>query len=578
MRCSRRATSAPGCGPASCRPRARPSGRRSAAPNLARARLGESFTQVDGEDPDGAAVYLPVAVQSGTIGGPGGRDAAASCRKGVARARILLVALGIGLIAFSLVAAVVLARRVSAPLVGVAEVAHDLRRGQLQRRVVPGGPPEVREVGSALNQLAGRIGELLQAERDAAADLSHRLRTPVTALRLAVDTTGDPDERARLREHLDRLEGTVDAVVRQGRLPATGAALDRSRRPGGHRPLGRGQPNGCGSGRPWPRTRTASYAARSTPAPGSPPTRRTSWTRWMCCWTTCLRIPTPGTGFGVEVRRRPDDVELVVADDGPGLPAADQLGRGRSSAGSTGLGLDIVRRIAEATGAELRLDRGDGALGGWWGAGQPALADRGRPARSLAPPTGRYAAGLGRSRGPAPRPAGWPWSAVAAVAAAAVVAALAAALASAALVVVSVVPASPVVVVARLGVVARSSPGSAWSPRSSPGSAWLPRSSPGSAWCPRSSPGSAWRPLSSPGSAWRPLSSAGSAWPSPRRRWSGSTMARTPTIVRRRKNPEPEPDPDAADAAYPPVRARAVAAAAPIANCLLRRLICDHSC
>jgi signal transduction histidine kinase len=92
----------------------------------------------------------------------------------------------------------------------------------------------------------------------------------------------------------------------------------------------------------------------------------------------------PGTGFAVEVRRHQDVVELVVADDGPGLPTADQLGRGRSSAGSTGLGLDIVRRIAEATGAELRLDRADASSAGVVGGARVSLrwlAAAGRPDR-----------------------------------------------------------------------------------------------------------------------------------------------------------------------------------------------------
>jgi signal transduction histidine kinase len=46
---------------------------------------------------------------------------------------------------------------------------------------------------------------------------------------------------------------------------------------------------------------------------------------------------------------------LVVRDDGPGLPAVDVTARGTSSVGSTGLGLDIVRRTAESAGGALRL-------------------------------------------------------------------------------------------------------------------------------------------------------------------------------------------------------------------------------
>ena len=45
---------------------------------------------------------------------------------------------------------------------------------------------------------------------------------------------------------------------------------------------------------------------------------------------------------------------MTVTDSGPGLPE-EALERGRSGAGSTGLGLDIARRTAEASGGQLRL-------------------------------------------------------------------------------------------------------------------------------------------------------------------------------------------------------------------------------
>jgi signal transduction histidine kinase len=64
-----------------------------------------------------------------------------------------------------------------------------------------------------------------------------------------------------------------------------------------------------------------------------------------------------GTGFRVAVRVCGDGTaEVVVADDGPGLPdPAAALARGRSGGGSTGLGLDIARRTAEASGGTVRL-------------------------------------------------------------------------------------------------------------------------------------------------------------------------------------------------------------------------------
>jgi signal transduction histidine kinase len=345
------------------------------AADLTRARAGQSFTRLEGEEPDGAAVYLPVVIASGTTVVRVGVTEP-TLTHGVARARALLVALGLGLVAFSLAAAVLLARRVSAPLVRAAEVAHDLRRGQLQRRVVPGGPPEVQEVGIALNQLAGRIGELLQAEREAAADLSHRLRTPVTALRLAIDATVDADERARLREQLDRLESTVDAVVRQSRQPATGAVGPDSE-----------------TTTPASADLSAIAAERVTFWSALAEDQQREVRRTIDAGATVRADPqdlvdaldvlldnvfahtATGVSFAVDVHRTPGLVELVVADDGPGLPAPDQLGRGRSSAGSTGLGLDIVRRIAAATGAELTLGSGDGG-GARVSLRWPAAADR----------------------------------------------------------------------------------------------------------------------------------------------------------------------------------------------------------
>jgi signal transduction histidine kinase len=73
--------------------------------------------------------------------------------------------------------------------------------------------------------------------------------------------------------------------------------------------------------------------------------------RW---WTTSLR--TLGTDFDVSLTGgdgRP--VQLEVADAGPGAGGADVAKRGLSTADSTGLGLDIVRRAAIAAGGELEI-------------------------------------------------------------------------------------------------------------------------------------------------------------------------------------------------------------------------------
>ncbi|MEQ4724849.1 HAMP domain-containing protein [Nonomuraea sp. B19D2] len=88
-----------------------------------------------------------------------------------------------------------LALAVTRPVDGLARVSHRLAGGDLTARAEPGGPPEVRSVALALNHLAGRIDGLLAAERESVADLSHRLRTPLTGLRLDAESLRDPEGR-----------------------------------------------------------------------------------------------------------------------------------------------------------------------------------------------------------------------------------------------------------------------------------------------------------------------------------------------------------------------------------------------
>ncbi len=69
-----------------------------------------------------------------------------------------------------------------------------------------------------------------------------------------------------------------------------------------------------------------------------------------------------GTAFAVRLTPRDEGgAVLVVSDEGPGLPDSSALQRGQSTAGSTGLGIDIARGTAEASGGRMEISSRPGS-------------------------------------------------------------------------------------------------------------------------------------------------------------------------------------------------------------------------
>jgi DNA-binding response OmpR family regulator/HAMP domain-containing protein len=129
-----------------------------------------------------------------------------------------LVPLGAVLLLLGVAVADRLAVAVVRPIRTLARVSEELSGGELDRRApAADGPPEVRAVAAALNRLAGRIRDLLRQERESVADLSHRMRTPMTALRLDAEGLRDPAEAARILDHVDALDRAVTAVIEDAR-------------------------------------------------------------------------------------------------------------------------------------------------------------------------------------------------------------------------------------------------------------------------------------------------------------------------------------------------------------------------
>src|SRR5206468_544041 len=98
---------------------------------------------------------------------------------------------GIALVIGSVAVADRLGVRMVEPARRLVGAAQDLGEGRLGARVPEEGPTELRLAAVAFNSMADQVVQLLANERELAADLSHRLRTPLTVLRLNTASLGD---------------------------------------------------------------------------------------------------------------------------------------------------------------------------------------------------------------------------------------------------------------------------------------------------------------------------------------------------------------------------------------------------
>ena len=313
----------------------------------------EATGSVVAEVADGALAIVPVTF------GSAGRQLVVTAfvdddtlREGVGSSWLILAVLGLIVVLGAVPLADRLAASIVRPVQDLSDAAHRWAGGDLSARVVPGGPGEVAESGRAFNQLAERLTDLLAAERERIADLSHRLRTPIAALRLQAESVADPTERDALIGDIAHLEGEVTALIEDVRrsesaeaticdLPAVVA-----QRMGFWRVVASAQ------------QRTVEVELdETTPVLVNLPAADVL-TVLDNLVQNVLTHTVAGVGFTVSVSGGPP--QLTISDEGDGLQSADVFERGSSSGGS-GLGLDIVRRVAEASGGRVTVGESAGA-------------------------------------------------------------------------------------------------------------------------------------------------------------------------------------------------------------------------
>jgi len=306
--------------------------------------------------PGGYDVLQPVALGGGRLAVTEVFVPAADVSRGVTASWAVMTAVALALIAVSVIVADRLATRVTRPVRELAAAAALLGDGDLSARSTAHGPAELAAAGNAFNMMADRLSSLITAERVMSADLPHRLRTPLTALRMNAAGLGPGRAAVDTRIAIDRLEQQVDLIIRAARRPepdepsncdAAKVLVDRF---GFWSALAEDQGRRCyltGADQPVP-----------VPVPRSDLVAAAD-----AMIGNIFKHTAEGTEFAVTLHDGQGIVLILFADGGPGIADPDAaLQRGSSGAGSTGLGLDIARRVAESTGGGLKIDTS--ALGG----------------------------------------------------------------------------------------------------------------------------------------------------------------------------------------------------------------------
>lgn len=239
----------------------------------------------------------------------------------------------------------------------LAAAADSFGKGQDVPNFKPEGASEVRQAATAFNLMRDRLKRQIQQRTEMLAGVSHDLRTPLTRMKLQLAMMGEADGRAELEEDVADMERMVEGYLAFARgegsekpVPTdVGALLEdvvgRFRRQGSEIDL-------HVEGRVTLTLRPHALSRALSNLIGN-----------------ALRY---GGHVWVRAGSRPDAVEILVDDDGPGIPpekreqvfkAFQRLESSRNVAtGGVGLGLTIARDIARGHGGDVLLE--DSPLGG----------------------------------------------------------------------------------------------------------------------------------------------------------------------------------------------------------------------
>ncbi len=280
------------------------------------------------------------------------------------RLRLILLLVALGGVALAAVGGALVSKATLAPVRRLTAAAERIAEtGEPSERVPEGGKGELARLGASFNTMLGSLEESLETQRRFVADASHELRTPLTSLQTNIDVLrGDielgPEQRRALLADLQRESGEMRSLIasllelaRSGAKPVREPfQLDELLEDTVERARSR-----------FPSVTWEANAFEATVVDGDRDRmERAVW--------NLLENAGKWSGDGGTVEVSLAGRELSVRDHGPGIDEEDRplvferfyrSAASRSMPGA-GLGLSIVREVAEAHGGTVVAENAAG--------------------------------------------------------------------------------------------------------------------------------------------------------------------------------------------------------------------------